>query len=118
MVYQRGRNQRAERLTIQDTQAFPLSTTPLNTVPEEIYKVEDSTEWIVEWWKHTDPSKAVDMVLEENNEEQVLTDAENEKPWRYDKGKGPENMSPDESNSQTDTPWAMSEWGNQCRDTL
>ncbi len=36
------------------------------------------------------------------SEEQVFTDAENEKPWGYDKGKGPETMSPDESNSQTD----------------
>ncbi len=51
------------------------------------------------------------MVPEENNEDQVLIDAENEKPWRYDKGKGPETMSPDESNSQTDTLWAMSDGG-------
>ena len=71
----------------------------------------DSTEWIVEWWKHTGLSKDDAMVIEENNEEKVLTDAENEKPWRYDEGKGPENMSPDEPNSQTDTLWAMSDGG-------
>ncbi len=100
----------AECLTIQDTQAFPLSTTLLNTV-EEIYKVEDSTEWIVEWWKHIELSKDDTMVIEGKHEEQVLRDAENEKPWRYDKGKGPENMSPDEPNSQTDTRWAMSDGG-------
>ena len=100
----------AERLTIPDTQAFPLSTTLLNPV-EEVYKVEDSAEWIGEWWKQTDPSNDDGMVPEENNEDQVLIYAENEKPWRYDKGKGPETMSPDESNSQTDTLWAMSDGG-------
>ena len=36
----------AERLTIKDTQAFPLSTTLLHTDPEEIYRVEDLAEWI------------------------------------------------------------------------
>ena len=81
----------AKRLTIPDTQAFPLSTTLLNQV-EEIYKVEDSAEWIEKWWKHIDPSKDDAMIfVEESNEVQVLTDAENEKPWRYDKGKGQEN---------------------------
>jgi hypothetical protein len=68
---------------------------------EEIYKVEDSTEWIEEWWNHIVSRKDEAMVFEENNEVQVLTDAENEKPWRYDKGKGLENMSPDEPNTQT-----------------
>jgi len=101
----------AERLTIQDTQAFPLSTTLLHTVPEEIYKVDDSAEWIEEWWKHTDQSTDVDMVPEEKHEEQVVTDTGNEKPWKYDKGKGLENMSPDEPNTQTDTLWAMSDGG-------
>ncbi len=75
--------------------------------------MEDSTEWILEWYKHTELSEddAMGTCIEENNEEQVLTDAENDKPWRYDKGKGPEIMSQDEPNSQTDTLWAMSDGG-------
>ena len=73
--------------------------------------MEDSTEWIVEWCKHTELSEDDAMGIEEYNEEQVLTDAGNDKPWRYNKGKGPEIMSPDEQNSQTDTLWAMSDGG-------
>ena len=64
---------------------------------------------IREWWKQTDPSNDDGMVPEKNNEDQVLIYAENDKPWRYNKGKGPEIMYPDEPNSQTDTLWAMSD---------
>ena len=35
-----------ERITIQDTQAFPLSTTLLCKDTREIYSVDDSSEWI------------------------------------------------------------------------
>ena len=52
----------AERITIQDTQAFPLSTTLFHTEPDEIYRVDDSSEWIEEWWKQsgTGPDYAVE----------------------------------------------------------
>ena len=63
----------AERLTIPDTRAFPLSTTLLNSV-EEIYKVEDSAEWIGEWWKQTDPSNDDGMVQEENKDDHGCVD--------------------------------------------
>ena len=42
----------AERITIQDTQAFPISTTLLRTDKSEIYSVDDSSEWIAKWWEH------------------------------------------------------------------
>ena len=42
----------AERITIQDTQAFPLSTTLLRNDMHEIYSVDDSSEWIAKWWEH------------------------------------------------------------------
>ena len=42
----------AERITIQDTQAFPLSTTLLRKDTLEIYSVDDSSEWIATWWEH------------------------------------------------------------------
>ena len=38
-----------ERITIQDTQAFPVSTTLLCKETQEIYSVDDSSEWIAKW---------------------------------------------------------------------
>ena len=42
------------------------------------------------------------MEIDVSTEVQVQIEAGKEIPWRYDKGKGPENMFPEESNFQTD----------------
>jgi hypothetical protein len=41
-----------QRLTIKVTQAFPISTTRIQSVPEEIYSVDDSSDWMEAWGKH------------------------------------------------------------------
>ena len=61
--------------------------------------------------KHTDPENNVEMDIDVCNEEQASTDADKEILWRYDKGIGLENMSPDEPNFLTETLWAMSDGG-------
>jgi len=101
----------AERLTIPDTQAFPLSTTLLQRDPEEIYSVEDSSEWIEDWCTYTESSKDDTMEIDVCNEEQVLIEAGKEKLWSYDKGKGLEDMCPEVPDFQTYTLWAMSDGG-------
>ena len=65
--------------------------------------MEDSSEWIEDWWKDTESSKEDAMENYVGHEEQVSTKAGKEIPWRYDKGKGLENMFPEESDFQTDT---------------
>ena len=43
------------------------------------------------------------MDIDVGSEGHVMIDADKGIRWRYDKGKGLENMSPDEANFQTDT---------------
>ena len=93
----------AERITIPDSYAFPLSTTLLCSDPYEIYRVDGSSEWIEKWVEQTDPKNNVEMDIDVCNEEQASIDADKEILWRYEKGIGLENMSPDEANFQTET---------------
>ena len=101
----------AERITIPDSYAFPLSTTLLCSNPDELYRVDGSSEWIEKWVKHTDPENNVEMDIDVCNEEHASIDVDKEILWRYEKGIGLENMSPDEANFQTETLWAMSDGG-------
>ena len=100
-----------ERITIQDTQAFPLSTTLLRKDTHEIYGVDDSSEWIDKWWAHIVSGPSYEGEHEVQIEQQAQAEEEVEKPWKYDTGKGLVDMSPEEPDNNTDTIWAMSDGG-------
>ena len=100
-----------ERITIQDTQAFPVSTTILCKDTREIYSVDDSSEWIDNWLKHIVSGPSYEGEQEVQTEQQTQAEEEDEKPWKYDTGKGPVEMSPEEPNSNTDTIWTVSDGG-------
>ena len=100
----------AEKITIKDTQAFPISTTLIRTGTSEMYSVDDSAEWIDEWWKHIGSGSSHEEE-QEVTEQQVQAEEEVEKPWKYDTGKGLVEMSPKEPDIYTNTIWAVSDGG-------
>ena len=105
----------AQRITIKDTLAFPISTTLIHTDPEETYRVEDSTEWMEEWWKYigaeagdeTDSEDSEGPTSDPNLGEEDTHDT----PWKLDKGQGLAAMVPAEVNKDTETLWTMSDGG-------
>ena len=110
----------AERITIEDTQAFPISTTLICTEPHEIYSVDDSSQWIEEWWQQIVSGPPFEGESEVQMAQQAQAEEEVEKPWRYDTGDGLVDMLPAEPETNTDTIWAVSDGGvrKRSRDTL
>ena len=75
--------------------------------------MDDSSEWIhvAKWLKHIVSGPSYEGEQEVQTEQQTQAEEEAEKPWKYDTGKGPMEMSPEEPNNSTDTTWAVSDGG-------
>ena len=71
--------------------------------------MDDSSEWIEEWWKHIGPGPYHGG--EPEGQAVMQTVGEVERPWKYDTGNGLVDMFPEDSMPLTDTLWTMSDGG-------